>query len=166
MSQTSLGTCRWINKAHSSTWIYSYSMRGTKTAKVEGQWPPSNWPKCSVPKTQTTAQRLVCTFLIYPFPDAWANIVTSLNDITIICSPSFHGKSTVHVQGIALIHLHTCTGIPTDYFLLLCMNHVMFSITWISSLWHSPPGILVCPHTKALNLFTKHARMDTGCKCN
>ena len=31
-------------------------MRGTNIAKVEGQWLLSNWPNCSVLKTQMTAQ--------------------------------------------------------------------------------------------------------------
>ena len=68
-------------------------------AMAEGWWPPSNWPNHSVPKTQTTAWRFMHTFLIYPLPDAWVNVVTSLNDVTIICSPSFSRKSTVHAQG-------------------------------------------------------------------
>ena len=100
MSQTGLGTCRWINKAYSSTGIYSCSVRGTDTAKVEGQWPPSNWPNHSVPKAQMTALRLLHTFLLYPIPKctSWA-IMMSLNDVRIICSPISAGKNTVHAQG-------------------------------------------------------------------
>ena len=120
VSQTSLDTCRWINKTHSSTWIYSYTMRGTETAEVEGQWPPSNWPKCSVPRMQMTAQMLVQTFLIYLLPDVWGNILMSLNDVTIICYPSFGGKSTVHVQG-------NCCDSPA--YLLASLPTIFFHFT-------------------------------------
>ena len=108
MSQTSLGTCRWINKAHSSTWIYSYSMRGTETAKVEGQWPPSNWPKCSVPKTKTTAQRLMHAFLIYPLPRCASKCCDIIKWCHDCLPPLSVGKAICMCSGIALICLHTC----------------------------------------------------------
>ena len=34
----SLGACTWTNKENSSSWVYSYSTRGTDIARVEGQW--------------------------------------------------------------------------------------------------------------------------------
>ena len=113
MSQTSLDTCRWINKAHSSTWIYSCSMRGTDTAKVEDWWPPSNWTNHSVPKTQTTAPRLLCIFLLYPIPNcmSWV-IMTSVNDVRISCFPILAGKALCMHREIAMICLcinqHPC----------------------------------------------------------
>ena len=109
MSQTSLGTCRWINKAHSSTWIYFCSTRGTNIAKVEGQWPPSNWPNCSFPKIQMTGPRLLCAFLIYPIPKCMSwEIMTSLNNIRIVCFPISVGKALCRHRGIAMIHLCLC----------------------------------------------------------
>ena len=111
MSQTSLGTCRWINKAHSSTGIYSCTTRSTNIAKVEGWWPPSSWPNRSVPETQMTAPRLLHTFLLYPIPRCMSRaIMTSPNDIRIICSPISAGKALCMHRGIARIclHLHWC----------------------------------------------------------
>ena len=94
----SLGACSWIDKVNSSFRIYSCSMRGTDIAKVEGQW-LNNRPNHSVPATQMTAPKLKLAFLIYfPPPVAWAITVTSLNDITIICSTFSVGKPTAHVQ--------------------------------------------------------------------
>ena len=156
MSQTSLGTCRWINKAHISTGIYSCSMRGTNIAKVEGQWCASNWPNHSVPETQMTASRLLCTFLLYPIPRCMSRVImTSPNYIRIICFPISGGKA-LYMHGESLGFACTCTSIPAYYFLLLCKNPVMFSITQISRLWHSPPGIMVHSHTGALNLLIEH----------
>ena len=82
----SLGACTWINKVHSSSRIYSCSMRGTDIAGVEGWW-LNKGPNHSVPEIQMTALRLELAFLIY-FPPliAWEINVTSFDDITIICS--------------------------------------------------------------------------------
>ena len=74
--------------AHISTGIYSCSMRGTNIAREEGQWPPSNWPNSPVPETQTTALRLLHASLLYPIPRCTSRmIMTSPNDVRIICSP-------------------------------------------------------------------------------
>ena len=82
----SLGACTWINKVHSSSRIYSCSMRGTNIARVEG-WGLNNGPNHSVPETQMTAPRLELAFLIYfPPPITWAITVTSFYDIMIVCS--------------------------------------------------------------------------------
>ena len=109
MSQTSLGTCKWINKAHSSTGIYSCSMRGTDIAKVEGQLPSSNWPNCLVPETQTAAPRLLHAFLLYPIPRFMSRkIMMSPNDVRIVCSPISVRKALHMHRGITEIHLHLC----------------------------------------------------------
>ena len=156
MSQISLATCRWINKAHSSTWIYFYSTRGTKTAKVEGQWPPSNWLKYSVPKTQMTAWRFVHAFLIYHPPKCMSKHC----DITKWCHdhllPLFHQEKHCACTGELPWFICTPAGVPADYFLPLYLNHVVFSITQILSLWHSPLGISVCPHSRASNLLLEY----------
>ena len=129
MSQTSLGTCRWINKAHSSTGTYSCSTRGTEIAKGEDQWPPSNWPNHAVPETQMTAPRFLWTFLLYPIPQCTSiMIMTSLNDVRVICSP-FQWEKHCACAGELLRFACTSAGIPTNYFLLLCKNLFMFSIT-------------------------------------
>ena len=130
-------------------------MRGTDIAGVEGQW-LNNGPNCSVPETQTTALRLKLAFLIYfPPPIAWEITVTSFYDITIICSTFSMGKSLQMHRGNAIIHLHICQHhCQNPQLLLLHPDHIISSLSWISCLWHSPPGILVCPCTWALNLFT------------
>ena len=49
-------------------WNIFLPRRDTDIAKVEGLWPPSNWPKHSVPETQMTAPRLFTCFPFIPFP--------------------------------------------------------------------------------------------------
>ena len=92
------GECTWINKVDSSSWIYSFSMRGTNIAKVEGQW-LDNQPSCSVPDTQMTAPRLMYVLLMYfPPPKSMRDHC----DFTLwhhnCLLYSFGGKTTVHVQ--------------------------------------------------------------------
>ena len=74
-------------------------MRGTKVAATESQWLLSKSPECSAPKTKMIPSRLMCTLFLY-LPTLCINItlVTSLNDVTIICFPLLVGKNTVHVQ--------------------------------------------------------------------
>ena len=93
-----LGTCTWINKVHSSSWLYSCSMRGTNIARVEGQW-LINRPIHSVPETQMTAPGSSLLFLIY-FPPQIAGEITvmSFYDVMIVCSTVFGGETTAHVQ--------------------------------------------------------------------
>ena len=150
-----LGTCTWINNVHHSSWLYSCSMRGTKIARVEGWW-LLNRPNHSVPETQMTALRLMCALFIYfPPSKAWEITVTSFYDITIGCSTILVGKPLCMCKGNAIIHLHICWHwCQNPWLLLLHLNNIIFSLSWISCLWHSPPGILVCPHTGVWSLFT------------
>ena len=150
-----LRACTWMNKVNSSSTIYSCSMRGTDIAKVEGQC-LHNGPYHSVPETQTTASKLELTLLIYfPPPVAWVITVTSLNDVTIICSTFSAGKPLHMCRGNAIIHLCICQhDCQNPQLLQLHQNIIIFSWTQISCLWHSSPGISVCPCTRVLNLFT------------
>ena len=156
MSQTSLGTCRWINKAHSSTGIYSCSTKGTNIAEVEGQWPPSNWPNHSVSETQMTAPRLLHVFSLYPIPKCTSRVIMmSLNDFRIICSPILVGKALHMHRGIAWIclclHWHPCQ----------LFSSIMQEPCHV---FHNPnfepvtlsPGISVHPHTRVLNLLLEY----------
>ena len=131
------------------------STRGADVATVEGQW-LNKWPNHLVPETQTTAPKLQLALLIYfPPPVAWAIIVTSLNDITIICSTYSMGKPLCMHRGNAIICLHIhwhCHQNPQ--LLPIYPNLIIFSLTQILCLWHFPPGISVHPHTRDLNLFT------------
>ena len=131
------------------------STRGTDIAKVEGLWLNSG-PNCSVPETQMTTLKLKLALLIY-FPPSMAQviIVTSLNDITTICSTYSMGKPLHMHRGNVIICLHICWHCHQNtQLMLLHSNLVIFSLTQISCLWHSPPGISVCPHTGVSNFFT------------
>ena len=113
MSQTSVGTSRWINKAHSSTWIYSYSTIGTETVMVEDRWPLGNWPKHSVPKTQTTifTQRsevsqchcMLSFYTLSPMHELSDNDITKWHQNHLL--PQFSRKSIAHAQ-------ESCTDPP------------------------------------------------------
>ena len=150
-----LGPCAQINKVNSSSRLYSCSTRGTNIARVEGQW-PNNRPNHSVPETQMTAPKLELAFLIYfPAPVTWTITVTSLDAITIICPTFSMGKPLCMCRGNATIHLHICQHhCQNPQLLPLHPNFIVFSLTQISCLWHSPSDISVHPHTRALNLFT------------
>ena len=52
-------------------------------------------------------------------------------------------------------HLHICWHPQPISHTLPCMNHYVSFIPQSQCLWHSPPGILVHPHTTACNLFKK-----------
>ena len=107
-------------------------MRGTETAVTEGWWPPSNWPKYSVPKTQMTALMLVCAFLIYPPPRYMSKCCDVIKRCHNHLLPSFSRKSTVHVQGnchdlpvhppaspLTISHCHAWT-----IYMYVCMSQV------------------------------------------
>ena len=150
----SLGACTWINKVNSSSRIYSCSIRGTDIARVEGQW-LNNGPNHSVPETHMTALRLELVFLIYFPPPCMSNHC----DITLWHHNHllyfFCGKTTAHAQRKYIICLHICQHhCWNPQLLLLHPNCIVFSLIKISCLWHSPPGISVHPHTRALNLIT------------
>ena len=150
-----LGTCTWINKVHSSSWLYSCSKRGTNIARVEG-WCLNNRPNCSVPETQMTAPGSSSLFLTYFPPQVVQEItVTSFYDVTIVCSTLLVGKPLHMCKWNAITHLHICQHHNQNpQLLLLHLNHIVFSLSWIPCLWHSPPGISVHPHTGVWNLFT------------
>ena len=98
----------WMNKQGTHfCGIYSCSTRGTDIAEVEGQWPPSNCCNRSVPETQMIALRLLYAFLLYSIPKCMSRVImTSLNDLRIICSPISVGKALHMCRGIAGICLH------------------------------------------------------------
>ena len=154
MPRITLGTCRWTNKEHFPGRMYSSSMRGTEVAATEGQWLHSKLPECSAPKTEMTALRLMCTLLIYP-----CMLCISIMFMMSWSSASLFWQEK-HCACVGEPCQFTCApaGIPTDCFLQLCMSHLINSVSQILSLWHSPPGISVCPHTGVCNL------LKTACK--
>ena len=146
MSKIPLGTCRWTNKEHCPVGMYSLSMRGTEVAMTEGWWLLSKLPECSAPKTKMIASRLMHASLIYP-PTLCISVAFMTHHNHLL--PSFGRKK--HCACAGEPHWFTCApaSIPANCFPQLCMNHLVNSVSQISSLWHSPPGILVCPHTRA-----------------
>ena len=140
-------------------------MRGTDIAGVEGQW-LINRPKRSVPETQMTAPCLSSLFLIYfPTQIAWEITVMSFYDVKIICSTLLVEKPLCMCKGNDIIHMcicqHCCWNLQL---LLLHPNHIIFSLSHILYLWHSPPGISVCPCTRVWNLFTTFTTFRDGYK--
>ena len=114
-------------------------MRGTEVAMTEGWWLLSRLPECSAPKTQTIALRLVGMLSLYtPYPVHKHNVC----DITKWCHDhllpsSEQEQHAAHAQEIQ-------TGSPAQlacvpvwlFFLQLCMDHLINSISRILSLWH------------------------------
>ena len=142
MPKLTLGTCRLINKEHFPARMYSYSTKGTQVTTTEGWWLPNKLPECSAPKNWDNSLKThLCCPYIPPTLCISITFVTSLNDVMIVCFPLPVGKSTVHAQ-------ESCAGLPAHLlvslpavFLQLCMDHLVNSISQISSLWHSPQGI-------------------------
>ena len=132
---------------------------------VEGRW-LINRPKHSVPETQTTALRLELTLLIYfPHPIAREIIVMSFYDVMIICSTLLVGKPLCMCKGNAIIHLHICWHCHQNLQLLpLHPNDIIFSLSWISCLWHSPL-VFQCSLVLESEIYLQHLqhlRMDTN----
>ena len=151
----SLGGCTWTNKVNSSSRIYSCSTRGTNIARVEGQWLNNETQLCSARNPDDSPKAWACFPYILPSPKRVSNHC----DITLWHHNHllyfFHGKTLHMPNGNAIIHLHIHWYLHQNPQLLpLHLNLIVFSLTWISCLWHSPPGISVCPCTRALNLFT------------
>ena len=158
----SLGACTWIKKVNSSSRLYSCSMKGTNIARVGGQW-LNNRPNCSVPEIQMTAPKLELAFLIYfPPPVPWTITVTSLNDIMIICSTFSTGKPLHICRGNAIIHLHIHQHHCWNSELLpLHPSLIVFSLTWISCLWHSPQ-VFWCTLTLEPRIYLQYLQQNTG----
>ena len=141
-----LCTCSWRNKEHFPLKMYSHSSRGTKVAATEGQWLLSKWLECTAAKNPDDNLKLMCTFP-YILPTLYISItvVTSLNDVTIVCYPLLVGKPCACAQESCQL-AYASAGIPTNQ--LLHTNQLIDSVSQFPSLWHSPPGILVCPHSR------------------
>ena len=80
----------------------------------------------------------MCALLIYFPPQiAWEMTVRSFYDIMIICSTLLVGKPLCMQKGNAIIHLCICQHCHQNpYLLLLHLNHIVFSLSWIMCLWH------------------------------
>ena len=128
-----------------------FSMRGSETAEVEGLW-LVNRPKCLVPEDPDDSPKV---WLCSPF------IVPSLNSMRDPCDImkwchdcllwSSSGKTTAHAhQNYHGLSVHLPASMPVPHILQMHLNLFISSLTKFSHLWHSPLGILVCPHTRVL----------------
>ena len=83
-------------------------MRGTETAMVEGQCLLAIDQNVQFQKPRQQHQ-CSCTLSFYTLSPmhSWA-IMTSLNNVKIVCSPIWVGKALHMCRRATLIHLHTC----------------------------------------------------------
>ena len=82
-------------------------MRGTIIATTECQWPYSKSPECSAQKPEDSPKALAY-FPFIPHPQCMSQaVMTSLNDIRIVCSPVSVGKALCMCRRAMLICLHT-----------------------------------------------------------
>ena len=157
----SLGACTWIHKVHSSSRIYSCSMRGTNIARVDGQW-LNKGPNHSVPETQTTALRLKLAFLIYfPPPIAWdhCDIIWWCHDHLLYF---FCRKTTMHAQRkchnssahplASLLKSPVTIATPKPHRLFLILNFVPVTLS---------PQVFQCTLILEPQIYLQHLRMDT-----
>ena len=80
-------------------------MRGTNIAEVEGWWLLSNWPNHSVPKTQTTASRLMLATLYSSLPNSMRDPCDGIKWHHDCLLYLFSRKTTMHAQRKCLICL-------------------------------------------------------------
>ena len=131
--------------------VMLHSMRCTKTAKVEGLW-LVNRPKCSVSEDPDDGPKVQ---LCSPF------IVPSLNsmrdpcDVIFMMSQSsaliFQWENHCACTLETLSFICTSAGINTRTpYTINASEPLCLSLTQFPCLWHSPPGISVCPHTGVL----------------
>ena len=152
--------CMHMDKQNTLLFLVILCSKGdTNIDGVEGQW----LCNCSVAETQMTAPRFMCALLI-DFPPKIAPEISmmSLHDITIICSTLLVGKPLHMCKGNAIICLHICQHCCQHPLLpSLHLNNIIFSSSPNPFLWHSPPGISVCPHT-GVTIYLQHPQQNTG----
>ena len=139
------------------------SMRCTKIARVEGLW-LVNGPNCSVSGNPDDSPKVcVCSSFIVPSQNSMrdhCNVISWCHDCLLW---SCGRKTTVH--GAQEMPQFICTSasinarIPSYYRCIQTSSS--FSLTQIWCLWHSPPGILLCPHTRVL-IYLQHLQQNTG----
>ena len=136
-------SCKNVLSLHKRHW--SSCNRGSVASQQVTRMFSSKTPRCN------SLEACACTLLIY-LPTLCISItfVTSLNDDHDCLLPSSMAWKPCTCDRRAMpAHLCTCWHPFQVIFLKLCMDHLVNSISWILSLWHSPPGISVQPHTGA-----------------
>ena len=128
-----------------------FSMRGTETAKVEGLW-LVNKPKCLVSEDPDNSPEV---WLCSPFMVPSLSSTRDPHDISSWCHDcllwSSSRKTTVHAhQNCHCSSAHLPASMLGPQILQMHLNLFLSSLTWFLCLWHSPPGISVCPCTRVL----------------
>ena len=128
-----------------------FSMRGTKTAKVEGLW-LVNRPEHLVPEDPDVSPKVwLCSPFIVPSLYSTRNpcdIISWCHDHLLWSSS---GKTTVHVhQNCCCSSAHLLASTLEPQILQMHLNLFVSSLTQFLHLWYSPPGISVCPHIGVL----------------
>ena len=128
-----------------------FSMRGTETAKVEGLW-LINRPECFVAEYPDDSPKVwQCSPFIVPslYSMRDPRDIMKWHHDHLLWSSS--RKTTAHVHwNHRCSSAHLPASIPEPQILWMHPNLFIFTLTWFSCLWHSPPGISVCPHTGVL----------------
>ena len=115
--------CRWINKAHLSSRMYSCSMRGTVIATTEHRWPYCKLPECSAWKTRWQPWGSCMLSLYTPLMYEQDNCdITKWHQNHLL--PFFSRKGTAHVQ-------KKCTDLPVH--LAASPPTIFYSYAWTMS---------------------------------
>ena len=131
--------------------VMVFSVRGTEIAKVKGPW-LVNRCECLVPEDPDNSPEVwLCSPLIVPS----LNSMRDPHDIMKWCHDCLlwfsNGKTTAHAhQNCHPLSVHLPASMPEPQILWMHPNLFVFFLTQFPCLWHSPPGILVCPHTGVL----------------
>ena len=130
--------------------VMLFSMTGTEMAKVEGLW-LVNRPKDLVPENPDDSPKVwLCSPVIVPSLNSkrslWHHEMMSWGSALI-----FQWENHSACTSELLSFICTSAGIHTRTLSTLNASKPLFSsLTQFSHLWHSPPGILVHPHTRVL----------------
>ena len=140
-----------------------YSTRGTKIARVEGLW-LVNRSNCSVSENPDNSPKVrVCSPFIVPSQNSMrdhCDIISRCHNHLLLSSSR---KTTVHVHrkhSSSSVHLLAST--PESPVTIDASEPLHLFLTLILCLWHSPPGILVCPHTGVLIYLHTYNKTQAG----
>ena len=124
--QEGLGTCIWINKWYYPFWLCQFLERHRDSWSRRSV---ANRPKCLVPEhpdnSYSSPEAWLCCPFIVPSLNSKEILVTSHNDVVIICSDLLAGKPLCMHIGTTSVHLHIHQH-P-------CWNPKYYESSWTSS---------------------------------
>ena len=138
------------------------SMRGTEIPRVEGLW-LVNRPNCSVSENPDDSPEVqVCSSFIVPSQNSMrdhCDVISWCHD-HLLWSSSGKTTADAHRKHCSL-SAHLPASMPECLVTIDASKPPHFSLTQIPCLWHSPPGILVHPHTRVL-IYLQLWQQNTG----